>query len=358
MLFEEDFKSQRDGLLIVIQCLHEIIDVSGIREKLTKGAKEKIVELYPEAVKLLPREVINEQLHVSNQRMLRWTKEKKCKHSVTKHCFNSCPTQLSLTEQNLIKTYLLAPENRDLPRNHIWAKMKRNSIPVSQETFYRYSNMFFGKPKKPEYETLPSVHLFATEAFKILHMDSTIIRCRDGHRAYIHFIMDNYSRKILGAVVDESSKSIRVAENLKQVIQDYNLYDKEIELYCDDGPENQKSVNELIESNSRIKIVKVIANYKNQKSNNMIESWNKKFKYHILKKYTITDYEHLERILPKLIDYANNLYLPTLKTLSPNEAISGLTYEDLNFNKLIEKAREIRLQENRNADCVKICFTE
>ncbi len=65
MLFEEDSKSQRDGLLIVIKCLHEIIDVSGAREKLIKNAKEKIVALYPEAAKLLPREVINEQLHVS-----------------------------------------------------------------------------------------------------------------------------------------------------------------------------------------------------------------------------------------------------------------------------------------------------
>ncbi|MFT4062990.1 MAG: hypothetical protein QM642_11620 [Edaphocola sp.] len=90
----------------------------------------------------------------------------------------------------------------------------------------------------------------------------------------------------------------------------------------------------------------------------MIESWNRKFKYHIIKKYSVTDCEHLKRMLPKMIDCANNLYLPTLKTLTPNEAISGMKYEDLNFIRLMEKARCVRIDENRNADCSKMCVTE
>ena len=104
-----------------------------------------------------------------------------------------------------------------------------------------------------------TISIRAEKVFDILHMDSTILRCKNGERVYIHFSMDNRSRTILGAVPSHSSKSFVVAQNLRAVIERFNLYYRSFQLYCDDGPENQGFVKELL-MDKRIKISQIIAN--------------------------------------------------------------------------------------------------
>jgi hypothetical protein len=52
-----------------------------------------------------------------------------------------------------------------------------------------------------------------------------------------------------------------------------------------------------------------------------------------------------------MVDYFNNLKLPVLNTLSPNEAISGLKFEDLDVKNKIAEAKKIRLSQNRSLSC-------
>jgi len=238
-----------------------------------------------------------------------------------------------------------------LPVNHIWAEAQRNGLYISVGTFYKYVRQIKGKPELIEMKEIKRAEIRADRPFGILHMDSTTFRCLNGERVYVHFVMDNYSRKVLGAVPSYSSKSEVVADNLRKVISKYKLRNKPFELYCDDGPENHGDVTELLKNDKRIQITKIVANYKVYTSNNMIEAWNKKFKRIVLKKFIVKSFENLEEQLPKMIDYFNDLKLPVLKTLSPNEASAGVKYEDIGIKSKMEEAKFLRLSQNQVLLC-------
>jgi len=345
------------GLLVLINCLNEIIDASGERKSMIDDAKSSVLKAYQNAERFLPTKTINKRLKISGQKISRWKKENRCSISVTKRCLVSCPMQLSLAEQMRLRNYLFDPQYQTLPRNHIWAEARRNDLHISAPTFYKYSRAMDEKQILYEIAKNETISIRAEKVFQILHMDSTILRCENGERVYVHFIMDNYSRTILGAVASHSSKSIVVAENLKNVLDKYKLYNHPFELYCDDGPENHGFVKELLKDN-RIRITKIVANYKEKTSNNMIEAWNKKFKYVVLRKFKIKSFEHLNELLPETITYANNLKLPSLKTLSPHEVLDGMKLEDLGMKIKVQEAKQLRLKQNRATDCKIVCPSE
>lgn len=335
-----------------------MIDSSGERESMAQNSKDKVVLAYERAKKFLPPKTINKRLKISSQKISRWTKEKKCTLSTTKRCFLSCPAQLSLAEQMRLRNYLFNPNYSNLPRNHIWALARRKDLYVSVHTFYKYCRDISGTPKVFELEKRETISIRAKRAFQILHMDSTRITCKNGERIYVHFIMDNFSRNILGAVPSYSSKSEIVADNLKRVLMKYRLYNQPFELYCDDGPENKGYVMELLKSDKRIKIKKIVASYEKRTSNNMIERWNNKFKYVILKKFAPKNFESLQELLPEMVKYNNNLFLPILKTLTPNEALRGMNYEELGIKLKIKEAKRLRILQNQSVDCERLCMSQ
>jgi putative transposase len=354
----KDYASVCKGLIILVNCLNDMIDSSGERDTMALNTKDRVVQAYERARKFLPPKTINKRLKISNQKISRWSKEKKCPLSAIKICYLSCPAQLTMTEQVLLKNYLINPDYSNLPRNHIWALARRKDLCVSLPTFYKYCRETHGKPKVYEIEKRETVSVHAKKIFQILHMDSTRITCKNGERIYVHFIMDNYSRKILGAVPSFSSKSEVVAENLKRILSKYHLYNQPFELYCDDGPENQGYVYELLKNDKRIKIKKIVARYEDKTSNNMIEYFNRKFKYVILRKFNPRHFDNLLELLPEMVKYNNNLFLPVLKTLTPNEVVKGLRYEDLDFKYKMQAAKRLRIAQNQAMDCEEVCLQE
>ena len=339
-----------EGLLVLIDCLNELIDSSGKRKQMIDVSKDKLIESYEVAKNFLPVEVINKQLKLTNQKVFRLQVAGRCGLSSSKYCLKLCPTQLCLSEQQLIRKYLSDSKYENLPINHIWADAHRDGLYISKATFYKYVRQIRGKRIIHEKKRPVKSVIRAERAFEILHMDSTTFRCLNGERVYVHFIMDNYSRTVLGAVPSYSSKSMVVANNLMAVISKYKLHFKPFELYSDDGPENHGYVNELLKDKT-VSITRIVANYRTETSNNMIEAWNKKFKQIILRRFKAKSFENLEEQLPKMVDYFNNLRLPVLQTLSPNEVITGVTYEDTGIRDKMYEAKLIRLNQNRLLSC-------
>ncbi len=350
-----DYVAICEGLTVLVNCFNEMLDSTGERDRLEKRNREKLVQAYFLARNFLPRKTLEEKIGINEKRIKQWATYKKCKTSVLKKCFLNAPQQLTLSEQEKFKRYFTDPENSNLPRNHIWAKARREGLYISRQTFSKYAIAYAGliepkeRNKDHEGETIT-----ARKPFTILHMDSTMVKCSNGERCYIHFIMDNYSRNILGAVPSYSSKSETVAQNLKQVIVKNRLYNRSIKLYCDDGPENHGFIHELMRNDHRIRISQIIGTYI-KKSNNLIERWNHKFKHIILKKYKLESFQHLADILPEMIDYNNNLHLPVLHTLTPNEVIKGKKKKDINDAYEVKLAISRRSAENRTLNCEKLC---
>ena len=83
------------------------------------------------------------------------------------------------------------------------------------------------------------IGLRAYASKQILHMDVTIFRPSDHSRVYLYFILDNFSRAILGRKASLQYSSEVALENLKEVCEKYDLSNSSVQLVVDDGPENK-----------------------------------------------------------------------------------------------------------------------
>lgn len=339
-------------LLDAVQYYHSLLLKTGKKDELIKSVKNKTIETYEEVLRHFPGDEVKEIMNISEQKIFKLKTSGCCNASLSKNCLKLNPNQITLWEQQIIKRLLEDEQLKHLPINHIWAYAKREGIVMSKDTFYKYSKKL-GIRRSYRKEKTHKIEIHspkATYPFQILHMDSTYWICNNGERVHIHFIQDNFSRKILGGVVEFSIKSKEVVVNLKNVIEDNQLQKKTLELYCDDGPENKKEVDAYL-AQKDFKIKKVVANYKTKKTNNSIEAWNKTFKRVVLRKFRIESADMMRKKLPEMLAYYNNLYLPTLNSLSPNEVVSGKTYRDLEMEAKIKQAKARRICVNQNLCC-------
>ena len=69
---------------------------------------------------------------------------------------------------------------------------------ASPTTWYRLVRAHkWRRPRQRVHPTKPKIGIRASTANEIWHVDTTLIRLLDGSRAYLHAIIDNYSRRIL-----------------------------------------------------------------------------------------------------------------------------------------------------------------
>lgn len=341
-------------LMDTIRYYQELLRDSGMKNQLIQQSKVKTIEIYEEVARYFSPNKVKEITNISEQKIFKLKTSGCCNRSFSGNCLKLNPNQISLHEQYTIEALLKNEEFSHLPLNHIHSFAERQGLLVmSQGTFYKYANILGIKRKYKEEKDEYQVEFLSPKAsypFQILHMDSTFWHCRNGERVHIHFIQDNFSKKILGGVVEFSIKSKSVVRNLSRVIQKYELQDKTLELYCDDGPENKKDVDAYLAKNE-LKMTKVIANYKTKKSNNSIEAWNKSFKRIVLRKFKIESAKSMRKRLQELIDYYNNLYLPSLNSLTPNEVVEGKTRRDIEKELNKKQILSDRLKSNQNLCC-------
>jgi transposase InsO family protein len=100
-------------------------------------------------------------------------------------------------------------------------------------------------------------------------MDVSIFRPSDYSRVYLYFILDNFSRAILGWKASLQYSSEIAFENLKEVCNKYDLSNSSVQLVVDDGPENNGCVNDFL-SIPGIQLKKLIAQVDIRQSNSMI----------------------------------------------------------------------------------------
>lgn len=341
------------ALMNAIHHFEKLLSKSGMKNQLIEENKTETISIYEEIERLFYNNKAEKIIKISDKKIFKLKTSGCCNTSISKNCLKLNPNQLSLNEQCIIKKLLENEEFSHLPLNYLHSYAERQGVLIiNQNTFYKYANMLNikRKYKTPEEYKVEHFSPKASYPFQILHMDSTYWYCENGERVHIHFIQDNFSKKILGGVVSFSTCSKAVTKNLAKAIQKYHLQDKTLELYCDDGPENKKDVDAYLAKND-FKIKKVIANFKTKKSNNSIEAWNKTFKRIVLKKYRIASKEMMIKKLPEMIDYYNNMYIPVLHSLTPNEVVAGKTRKDIEKELNKRQTLSDRLKCNRELCC-------
>jgi hypothetical protein len=78
------------------------------------------------------------------------------------------------------------------------------------------------RPRNRVYPAKPELGIRAKARGELLHLDVTIIRLLDGTRAYLHAVIDNYSRRILSWTLEERLGSGGTCRILREAIVQLN----------------------------------------------------------------------------------------------------------------------------------------
>src|SRR3989454_7789242 len=107
-----------------------------------------------------------------------------------------------------------APEYRHVPTGTLAVLAQRlGKVWASPSTWYRLVRKFgWRRPRIRVHPAKPKVGLRTTRADEMWHIDTTVIRLLDGTKAYVHAVIDNFSRRVLAwRVADTVSPVTSVA---------------------------------------------------------------------------------------------------------------------------------------------------
>jgi putative transposase len=92
-----------------------------------------------------------------------------------------------------------SPAYRHVPTGTLAVLAQRlGTVWASPSTWYRLVRTHgWRRPRLRVHPAKPKVGLRTTRADEMWHIDTTVIRLLDGTRAYLHAVIDNFSRRIL-----------------------------------------------------------------------------------------------------------------------------------------------------------------
>ena len=176
-------------------------------------------------------------------------------------------------------------------------------------------------------------------------MDTTLIRLLDGSKAYLHAIIDNFSRRVLAWRINDTFIPAVTAELLIEAARE--IEDARPQVLVDGGVENYNSaVDQLVESGL---LKRILAQTQIRYSNSLIESWWRVIKHQWLFLNTLDTAASVKKLVAFYVDQ-HNCHLPrsAFKGQTPGEMYFGTgdgIPKKLEAEKL--QARELRLKANR-----------
>ena len=191
----------------------------------------------------------------------------------------------------------------------------------------------------------------ATKPNELFHIDVTIIKLLDGTRAYLHGVIDNYSRKILGWKLATRLEAGATCEVLMQAARFLPNESEPATVIADSGVENVNSqVDELLNLG---RLRRVLAQVEVAFSNSLIEAWWRSLKHNHLFLRHLDSFTTLQRLVAFYVDEHN--------TKMPHSAWGGQTPDEIYFGRGADvpdelaaartRARKQRMETNRNLAC-------
>jgi transposase InsO family protein len=183
------------------------------------------------------------------------------------------------------------------------------------------------------------------------HIDTTVFRLLDGTRAYLHAVIDNFSRRILAwRVADTFAPGTSVAVLLEANRGATRSASLPVVL-LDPGVENVNAqVDELIAAGV---LRRLLAFTELKFSNSMIEAWGHSLKHHWLYLHPLDSVATIRRLVAFYVDEHNHVLL--------HSAFRGQTPDEMYFGtgdtvpadrrSRAAAARRARVAANQSASC-------
>src|SRR5262245_29974786 len=170
-------------------------------ERLPDGRdKRRILRAVNRACVFVPMPKVLRFLRLSPSRFHAWRRlQQECTLDDRSSCPHTSPHRLTSVEIRTIKEMVTAVEYRHVPTGTLAILAQRlGKVWASPSTWYRLALKFgWRRPRLRIHPAKPKVGVRTTRPNEMWHIDTTVIRLLDGTRAYVHAVIDNFSRRIL-----------------------------------------------------------------------------------------------------------------------------------------------------------------
>src|SRR5262249_7434933 len=188
-------------------------------------------------------------------------------------CPRTTPHRLTRAEVHAIGDMVTAPEYRHIPTGTLAVLAQRlNIVSASPSTRYRLVRTYgWRRPRLRVHPAKPKIGIRTTRPTEMWQIDTTVIRLLDGTRAYLHAVIDNFSRRILAWRVVATFAPANSVAILVEASQATTPSTTTPVVLADAGVENVNAqVDDLIATGV---LRRVLAFTELKFSNSMIEAW-------------------------------------------------------------------------------------
>ena len=353
--FSKSQKAQKilSGYFQLVKICQLAINVSSSTKKVFHSSKEQIVDCIQKVKPVLGLKKVVQFLGISVGTFHNWLLETKvkCEFSYFHICNRLRPNQLTKQEVMTLKNLLLDERFKYWPVSSIAYYAQREGIlSVGLSTFYKYAKLLgvsrpkYIKPKSP-------IGIRADSPNQLWHGDITIFSLNNV-KYYLYFLIDNYSRFILGHYVSTQKSGVIWKKILADAIEKYKP--NNAQLLVDDGSENNNvNVDELLKQKPET-LQKFIAQKDISFSNSMVEALNKIVKNNYLRIMNI----HSGNMLAKMVDFVVYDYCivrphGSLNGSTPYEVFNNAPWDKSCQSELMKLAKEQRIAQNQRNQCRK-----
>jgi Pyridine nucleotide-disulphide oxidoreductase/Integrase core domain len=177
-------------------------------ERLPDGRdKIRILRAVDRARAFVPLRALLRFVRLSPSRFYAWRRlQHACTLDDQSSCPHTSPHRLTPPEVRAIKDMVTALEYRHVPTGTLAVLAQRlGKVWASPSTWYRLVRRFgWRRLRLRVHPAKPQIGVRTTRANEMWHIDTTVIRLLDGTRAYLHAVIDNFSRRILAWRVAET----------------------------------------------------------------------------------------------------------------------------------------------------------
>src|SRR6516165_406854 len=304
-----------------------LLRTSGFRltgARLPEGrAKLRILRAVDRAREYLPLRAVLRFLRVSPSRFHAWCRQRACVLDDQSSCPRRSPSRLTPFEVRAVKDLVTSPDYRHVPTGTLAVLAQRlGQVWASPSTWYRLVRQHgWRRPRLRVHPAKPKIGLRTTRADEMWHIDTTVIRLLDGTRAYLHAVIDNFSRRILAWRVAETFAPANSVAVLLDASRGAAASDMPPVLLADAGVENVNApVDDLITTGV---LHRVLAFTELQFSNSMIEAWWRSLKHQWLFLHALDSATTVRRLVAFYVDEHNRVL--------PHAAFHGQTPDEMYF---------------------------
>jgi putative transposase len=349
LVFEnKNLHNQFDVLTVASAWLCKMI----LKNKLSPQCKKDIITNIEKIKEHTTLQKACSYFSISTRQYHAWKNNIGCHQSAIKLCRKKFPNQLTIYETGLIKKYMEDVRYLQWSRISVyWQLCKQEGHLFAKSTFYKYCKTLgygrrtgFRKCKKN------STGIKAHAVGEIIHADITELYSKNHQKAYILFVQDNFSRKIIGFHVARENNSLLQAATIKLALENIGNAHHDTLIITDGGSENKGTVDEMLKA-CFPKVRKIIAKADVPFANNIVEALHYKMKYQVLPKDGFDCFNSVFKTLPGYVELYNNMPHDSLHGCTPNEAFAGILPDFKTRLLQLKHAAAVRLNYNKEFNC-------